>query len=864
MPGSSNSKQFFSQSAALLCMISRDGQFSEANPAWKARLGYSFGVLSNGLFWELMHPDDEEAVAAHFDVPLYSSQAFQFSSRCRHSNGAYHAIQWQVTPIPSEEAFYIIGLLQEDAPGNVTGAQPPSRLQDFSTTLIQTSPVFFVALSPEGKIIQLNETMLKALDYSLDDLVGKNYLDILVPEEEQTPFADALGDLAAGIEEKKLLEGSVRGRDGEQRLVEWHFHASHEVEGWDNYLFGVGIDIDDRQRTREQLQLFQTMVENSHEAISICDLKEGVLRYSNPAHAELFHQGYMPPENYDYRQYFSGDNADLFEHTILPALLMNESWEGYLSFDNGDEYQQTLWARFDALPHSDEQPAYIVALMHDVTEQQEMEQAMRYEHAQYETIFNAAPLMIIYKDLQSRVIRANNFAQLLLGNQDENQAAAPVIDEQKEALSVDYTQQYYADDQEVIRSGKPKLGIIEKTKGYFFETDKVPYRDADDNIQGVIVFASDITQYIEAERALNREREQYETIFNAAPLMIIYKDEYSRIIRINQYAADFFGHSINELEGSQKDAEHIEYKNKYYADDREVMRKGKPKLGIIEKTKGRYFRTDKIPYRDNQGKIIGVVVFAQDITERVQAENALQENEQRLRLLVEKMPLLLKAYDEQGHLVMWNRYAEQVTGYSAKEMIRNPDALRLLYPQPEYRAYREKLVRRGGLNHWETEITCKDGSRRRIRWQNNSEQMAIPGWACWMIGEDLSDSPEARNNFREDNHLLADFLDTLSAAACVTDSNGRLVYINSSFCALSGYPELDLQQRHFTVLLPKQRHSEWLRRYFSLLGEERNLYRNEQETLQNAAGASLSVKFEVHCVHGKQGGNYVVWRAQSG
>ncbi|HTK87002.1 MAG TPA: PAS domain-containing protein, partial [Nitrospiraceae bacterium] len=70
-------------------------------------------------------------------------------------------------------------------------------------------------------------------------------------------------------------------------------------------------------------------------------------------------------------------------------------------------------------------------------------------------------------------------------------------------------------------------------------------------------------------------------------------------------------------------------------DDVDVIQSGEPKLGIVELYQTpsggkRWVQTDKVPYRDPAGTIIGVLVFAQDITERRKAEEALQREKNRV------------------------------------------------------------------------------------------------------------------------------------------------------------------------------------------------------------------------------------------
>ena len=132
-----------------------------------------------------------------------------------------------------------------------------------------------------------------------------------------------------------------------------------------------------------------------------------------------------------------------------------------------------------------------------------------------------------------------------------------------------------------------------------------------------------------SEAELQKQREEYEMIFHAVPVELRFKDANNRLIRVNNAAAAADGYPVTELEGkSCWDLYPAELAARYYADDLEVIRTGTPKhhcvmphptaSGVL-----RWVEVDKLPCRDRDGTISGVLVVAMDITERQRAEEAL-------------------------------------------------------------------------------------------------------------------------------------------------------------------------------------------------------------------------------------------------
>jgi PAS domain S-box-containing protein len=124
--------------------------------------------------------------------------------------------------------------------------------------------------------------------------------------------------------------------------------------------------------------------------------------------------------------------------------------------------------------------------------------------------------------------------------------------------------------------------------------------------------------------------------------------------------------------------------------------------------------------------------------ERQRAEEALRESQQSLQTLVETVPCLLVIIDREGRVLLFNRHAEELTGYTRKEVLGKPIA-DLIPP-----AWIEGVTQRGnysasGTPHHNPWIT-KGGEERLIEWR--CAQIAWQNHAdpCFLgIGIDITD-----------------------------------------------------------------------------------------------------------------------------
>lgn len=163
-----------------------------------------------------------------------------------------------------------------------------------------------------------------------------------------------------------------------------------------------------------------------------------------------------------------------------------------------------------------------------------------------------------------------------------------------------------------------------------------------------------LTQEREARQllqaALDDERRRFASVLDTMPALVFIKDDKNNIIYLNQPAADGRGMKKEELEGRSTYEIYPDDAAHYFEDDLRVIKSGEAKIGIVEQVlsstgEKRWVSTSKIPWRDANGKITGVIVTAYDITETVRQQDqrdslmaavakALETSEERYYLAV--------------------------------------------------------------------------------------------------------------------------------------------------------------------------------------------------------------------------------------
>ena len=271
------------------------------------------------------------------------------------------------------------------------------------------------------------------------------------------------------------------------------------------------------------------------------------------------------------------------------------------------------------------------------------------------TLIDNLPDGIYAKDTAGRKIMANLADLKVLGCQTEAEAIGK---SDFDLFPKDIAEKFWADDQKVIQ-GEPvinreELSVNDEGEKYWQLTSKLPLRDQDGKVVGLVGIGRNITGQKQAEEALRQSRDELEkrvaertaqlsqerlllrTLIDNLPDCIYAKDTAGRKMMANP--ADLKNlHCQTEAEAIGKsdfDLFPKEIAEQFWAADQKVLH-GEPVINreehfFDEEGRKRWLLTSKLPLRDQLGAVVGLIGIGRDITAMKEAEAKLDQIHKQL------------------------------------------------------------------------------------------------------------------------------------------------------------------------------------------------------------------------------------------
>ncbi len=344
---------------------------------------------------------------------------------------------------------------------------------------------------------------------------------------------------------------------------------------------------------------------------------------------------------------------------------------------------------------------------------------------------------------------------------------------------------------------------------HFIKAYGVVLRDTQGNPQSIIGVNFDISDRKRAEQSLEESRQFLQTVLDTFPLSVFWKDRQSVYLGCNQNfaqganltsTAEIVGKTDYDLPWGAKEASF------YQAHDRQVIESGVAKLAIEETiTLGtgetRWIETNKIPLRDLNGNVIGVVGTFQDISDRKQAEDNLKNERLRLQLALDAAKMGAWSRSSESHQLIWSDRVQEIFGFVPGTFSGDPETfVAMIHPEDRDRVVQalDHTFATGEPYHLEYRIFRRDGEMRWISvWGTLTEMLSTDERQLIGVIADISDRKQVEEALRISEIRFRNAFDTTAVGMCLVSPLGEFLQVNPALCDFWGYSETELVEMNF-------------------------------------------------------------------
>ena|GEM_PF-1799889 len=447
------------------------------------------------------------------------------------------------------------------------------------------------------------------------------------------------------------------------------------------------------------------------------------------------------------------------------------------------------------------QPGKVAAIFSDITESKERMEELETSEGKFRILFENAPDAMYLNDLSGILVDGNRAAELLTGYNRQDLIGENVL--KAGLIPIEQTLKA-ANNISLCAQGKPtgpdEFTLIRKD-GSQVEVEISTHPVKVDGQTLALGIARDITERKRATKSLGESEGRFRAIYESMGDIFIISDLNGNIQQVNRAAVSLLGYvSKEELIGNHIYLSIAEEDRQRASDD--MMRALKVNERIVEKyqflKKGGGMIACEVDIdilKDGEGNAIGFVTLARDVTERSQEEQALRENVDRYKSLLEgldealfRVGLPIGKYDYVSPAV------KRVFGYTSEDFLKNPLIMRKLV-HPDYSRYFSEMWKDLIHGHiqpsYEYRIIDREDKEKWILQTNRrvfndaGKVLAIEG-----IWRDVTEQKQVDDCIRENEVHFRTVFETSSTAIQFYDGNRTLIHANRACLDLFGVSDV--------------------------------------------------------------------------
>ena len=438
-----------------------------------------------------------------------------------------------------------------------------------------------------------------------------------------------------------------------------------------------------------------------------------------------------------------------------------------------------------------------LTLTRDRTERRRADSALAAERTLLRTLIDALPDIVFTKDTAGRFNMCNVAELKHIGvHSPEELLGKTVFDLYPRELA----QLYHADDEQAL-AGHPildreELSVDVEGKQRWHLTIKMPLRNVDGDIVGLVGVSRDITQRRTMEEALRESERRFRQLAESLPQLVWTCESDGRCDFLSRQWVEYTGIPAGDQLGSRW-LEQVHPGDRtalMHAWGHAVAEGSSFQLEFrIRKYDGtyRWFDTRAVPLFDNNRRIVKWVGCNTDVNEAREMRETLREHARLLDLA----PVLVHELD--GHILFWSQGAEALYGYTKQEAI-GKLAHELLHSElPQPRAAIDETLRRTGSWEGELKHRTREGDTRVVKsqWTLHFDAEGRPS-RILEVNADITEGKQAEAKLRNEERRFRALIEHGTDSVAVIDEHNNIQYLSPASVAVEGYTPEELIGRN--------------------------------------------------------------------